>query len=275
MTISTYGRSATAIAIAFLVLLFCAARAHADTVWAGDISISNVNAKPTIKGGDLAHVSLVVSHTGSEPDVLIAVDVDPAIANAAGFDALPLRVYRGANLRRSQPVFIAPGQTRVMGFDDVHLVLYGIQGPFERGMRIPVRLTFQKAGAVDVFIDVGGLVAGSISARPSALTAQPLRIRQHIGPTRLNVEEPETGHAFRCADGSKMVLSFIDRDSGVSALIWLHGDQYLLPNLPPEPGPVQIVWSDGAHSLTWSPGVQLMWMNGPTHLTCGRGGHKH
>ena len=59
------------------------------------------------------------------------------------------------------------------------------------------------------------------------------------------------------------------------ALIWLHGDQYKLPNQPPEPGPVQIVWSDGDHSLTWSPGVQLMWMNGVTHLMCGRGGHHH
>ena len=62
-------------------------------------------------------------------------------------------------------------------------------------------------------------------------------------------------------------------ESGVSALVWLHGDQYTLPNQPPEPGPVQIVWSDGAHSLTWSPGVQLMWMSGATHLMCGRGGH--
>lgn len=275
MTSSTYGRSVTAIAILFLIVLFCATRAHADTVWAGDISISNVNGKPTARGADLAHVSLVVSHTGAEPDVLIAVDVDPTIANAAGFDALPLRVYRGANLRRSQPVFLAAGQTRVMGLDGVHLVLYGIQGPLERGMRVPVRLTFEKAGAVDVFIDVGGPVAETVSAKQPSLTPQPIRIRQRIEPARLRIDEPETGSAFRCADGSKMVLSFIDREDGVSALVWLHGQQHLLPNLPPEPGPVQIVWSDGANSLTWSPGVQLMWMSGPTHLMCGRGGHKH
>ena len=83
MTISTYGRSVTAIAILFLIVLFSVTRAHADTVWAGDISISNVNGKPTATGADIAHVSLVMSHTGVEPDVLIAVDVDPAIANAA------------------------------------------------------------------------------------------------------------------------------------------------------------------------------------------------
>ena len=42
-----------------------------------------------------------------------------------------------------------------------------------------------------------------------------------------------------------------------------------------EPGLAQIVWSDGERSLTWLPGVRLMWMASETHLMCGRGGHKH
>jgi copper(I)-binding protein len=274
MTNSTYGRSVTAIAILFLVFLFGATRAHAQTVWAGDISISNVNGKPTATGADIAHVSLVMSHTGAEPDVLIAVDVDPAIANAAGFDALPLRVYRGASLRRSQPIFLAPGQTRIMSLDDVHLVIYGIQGPFERGMQIPLRLTFEKAGVVDVMVSIGGQTFETVSAEQ---VSEPrlIRVRQLIEPVRVRIAEPQTGSAFRCSDGSKLVLSFVEQASSVSAQIWLRGELYTLPYQPPEPGPVRITWSDGAHSLTWSPGVQLMWMNGPTHLMCGRGGHKH
>ena len=40
-------------------------------------------------------------------------------------------------------------------------------------------------------------------------------------------------------------------------------------------GPVVLTWSDGKHTLTWSPGVQIMWMDGPAHRMCGRGGHKH
>ncbi len=86
---------------------------------------------------------------------------------------------------------------------------------------------------------------------------------------------PETGATFQCQDGSKMVLSFAEATNGIDAVIWLHGASYRLPNQPPRQGPVQVVWSDGEHSLTWSPGVQLMWMATNTHLMCGRGGHKH
>jgi hypothetical protein len=88
-------------------------------------------------------------------------------------------------------------------------------------------------------------------------------------------KEPTTGASFRCDNGSKLVLSFMDGNEGFSALIWLEGANYKLLHRLPEPGRVQVVWSDGEHSLTWSPGVQLMWMSGSTHLMCGRGGHRH
>jgi hypothetical protein len=38
---------------------------------------------------------------------------------------------------------------------------------------------------------------------------------------------------------------------------------------------VVLTWSDGQHTLTWSPGVQIMWMDGATHRMCGRDEHKH
>jgi len=88
-------------------------------------------------------------------------------------------------------------------------------------------------------------------------------------------KEPTTGATFRCDNGSKLVLSFMDGAEGFSALIWLEGINYKLAHRPPDDGPPQVVWSDGEHSLTWSPGVRLMWMSGSTHLMCGRGGHQH
>jgi len=45
---------------------------------------------------------------------------------------------------------------------------------------------------------------------------------------------------------------------------------------PYEGGPVILTWSDGERTLTWSPGVQIMWMAADTHRMCGRaGGHSH
>lgn len=86
----------------------------------------------------------------------------------------------------------------------------------------------------------------------------------------------EEGYAFGCADGSKLVLDFVENGKDVDAQVSVHGATYKLPYIAPEPGPVQIVWSDGQRSLTWSPGVQLMFMAANTHLMCSRsGGHKH
>ena len=99
-----------------------------------------------------------------------------------------------------------------------------------------------------------------------------------IGPAALAqppTDAPDDGAAFQCSDGSKMVLSFAETGDGIAALVWLHGASFRLDYLPPEPGPVQVAWSDGEHSLTWSPGVRLMWMGDDTHLMCGRGEHKH
>ena len=72
-----------------------------------------------------------------------------------------------------------------------------------------------------------------------------------------------------------MVLSFSSTRESTFAIVWLRGATYQLANLPPQQGIAQLNWSDGEHSLTWNPGVQLMWMGKDTHLMCGRGGHKH
>ncbi len=92
-------------------------------------------------------------------------------------------------------------------------------------------------------------------------------------PSQSNFSE-RSGVAFGCQDGSQLVLAFEDNETGLSAVVSVHGAVYRLPVQPREPGPVQIVWSDGAHSLSWSSGVRLMWMGEATHLMCGRS-HKH
>ena len=273
--LARYRQIASRAAAAVLLALLGAAQAHADIFRVGDMVVTNINGLPTPRGADLAHVTLAVTNAGSEGDVLIAVDVPPMIADAAGFDALPSRVYRGANLRRSQPVFIPGDQTRAMGIEDVHLVLYGIKGPFERGLRVPVRLTFARAGHIDILVDVDAPALETTGLSSPFPGVEVIRARQTAPPMRQVVAKPETGALFKCQDGGEMVLSLAPNGDDVSAAVWIQGRSYLLRYQPPEPGPVQIVWSDGRSSLTWSPGVQLMWMSGDTLLMCGRGGHMH
>lgn len=271
MTIPHYGRVVAASTLLLLLALFGVSQAHADTYWAKDVSVSNLLARPTPRDADIAHVALVVSNTSPEGDVLISAEVSPRIAAYVGFDALPTSVYRGANLRRSQPVFLQAGQTRTLGLEGLHLVLYGIQGPLRNGMGIPVRLTFENAGSVDVVIEVS-----NASADIAQANLQNVMFRGDDDQTAPPAANDPHGAAFRCQDGSKLILDFDDETDGLSAVVSVAGSSYRLPVLAPEPGPVQIVWSDGAHTLTWSPGVKLMWMGGGAHLMCGRsGGHMH
>ena len=104
--------------------------------------------------------------------------------------------------------------------------------------------------------------------------AAPAALAQMTPPARIPENDPR-GATFGCEDGSKLVLAFAETGKGSAALVWIGDSAYLLANLPPEQGIPKVVWSDGEHSLTWTPGVQLMWMGSATHLMCGRSGHKH
>ena len=269
MTIPQYGRAVTTSAILLLITLFAVSQAHADAYWAKDVSVSSLLARPTAKDADIAHVALVVSNTSSQGDALLSAEVSPRIAAYVGFDALPTSVYRGASLRRSQPVFLSAGQTKTLGLDGVHLVLYGIRGPLTNGMGIPVRLTFEKAGSVDVIVEVSNASMDIASA--GVQSAMFVNIEDQAAPA---ADGPQ-GAAFGCQDGSKLFLDFEDEIDGLSAVVSVAGSSHRLPVLAPEPGPVQIMWSDGVHTLTWRPGVKLMWMGEGAHLMCGRSGHQH
>lgn len=81
---------------------------------------------------------------------------------------------------------------------------------------------------------------------------------------------------FKCAGGEELAIAFTSNQAGSVAVVALEGGRHALPIQPLEPGPVRITWSDGAHTLVWSAGVKLMWMEGhDRHLACGRGGHSH
>ena len=105
------------------------------------------------------------------------------------------------------------------------------------------------------------------------LTA-PAALAQMAPPTRIPDGDPR-GATFGCDDGSKLILAFAETGQGSAALVWIGNTAYRLNTMPPEQGIPKVVWSDGEHSLTWTPGVQLMWMASNTHLMCGRTGHKH
>jgi hypothetical protein len=88
--------------------------------------------------------------------------------------------------------------------------------------------------------------------------------------------EFRSAKTFACSDGGKLMMLI---DSRFSAVVQsASGERYTLPNTPAEPGFVRIRWSDGAHTLTWDPGVHITWQDGrdAVQVQCNRaGGHGH
>lgn len=93
-----------------------------------------------------------------------------------------------------------------------------------------------------------------------------------------SVEDKTPGSRFRCQDGGDLQAQFKTEGGRLVAIVdALDGDgPHTLPWTPYDDGPpVKITWSDGRRTLTWSPGVQLMWMDAAVHRMCGRAGHHH
>jgi hypothetical protein len=81
---------------------------------------------------------------------------------------------------------------------------------------------------------------------------------------------------FTCQDGGTILTRFDTQHGRLVAIVdAFDGDGPQTLALRPYAGPpVQLVWSDGRRTLTWSPGVQIMLVDATVHRMCG-GGHHH
>jgi hypothetical protein len=83
---------------------------------------------------------------------------------------------------------------------------------------------------------------------------------------------------FTCQDGGDITAKFaVERGELVAIVDAFDGDgPHTLASKPYGVAPVRLIWSDGRRTLTWSAGVQIMWMDATVHRMCGRaGGHHH
>ena len=80
---------------------------------------------------------------------------------------------------------------------------------------------------------------------------------------------------FKCQSGGDLTAQFTSRDTLFVAIVDAGDGPHALPARPFLGGPTKLTWSDGQRTLTWSPGVQIMWMDAASHRMCGRGEHKH
>jgi hypothetical protein len=106
-----------------------------------------------------------------------------------------------------------------------------------------------------------------------ALAFAPAALAQERDPAA----PPQPGTRFHCQDGGDILARFASQDGRLVAVVdAFDGDgPHTLAWTPFTGGPIRLTWSDGRRTLTWSPGVQIMWMAADVHRMCGRAGHHH
>jgi len=122
-----------------------------EVVKAGDLLVSHAWTYEVAAMAHAVDVYLTVDNEGDAPDRLIAASVDFADKVEIQAPVVEDGVLRTATV---QAVEIAPGQTLTFQPGGIHLVLQSVQRTFEHGQHFDLALTFEKAGTVQVEVEI-------------------------------------------------------------------------------------------------------------------------
>lgn len=140
------------------ITLFAASALFAASVGAheykaGDISVDHPYARATVPGQTSGGAYLTLENRGSNADALVAAQSPAAqsveIHTMAMTDnnVMRMREVGSIDLQPKQKVVMQPG-------DGYHLMLIGLKAPLKAGDKLPLILTFRKAGKVETTINV-------------------------------------------------------------------------------------------------------------------------
>ena len=138
--------------LAAFALAISAAPAVADDVNAGDLVISQAWSRATPGGAKVAGGYLVIENKGTAPDRLLGASADIAGKAEIHEMAMDNGVMKMRPLDKG--LVVDPGKTVKLAPGGNHLMLQELKGPFKQGDKVPVTLQFEKAGKVNVSLDV-------------------------------------------------------------------------------------------------------------------------
>ena len=138
----------------------------ADIVVLGDLSLSGHWTRAMLPGQKAGGGFVTIANTGSEDDRLVAVSM-PGVKRAEIHemsvvdDVMKMRpLADGLALPAGETVELKPG-----GY---HMMFMGVEQPFKEGAMVPVVLTFERAGEIEIMMPV--LPAGTKSMDHGAKT---------------------------------------------------------------------------------------------------------
>lgn len=134
------------------------AMAESGVVKAGDLEISAAVAKAMLPGQPVGGGNVTIKNDGASDDKLISIE-----SSAAGRSELHEMAMSGEvmKMRKIKDGIVIPaGQTLNLEDSGHHFMFYNVKKPFADGDKIPVALTFEKAGKVEIELSVGSANAG-------------------------------------------------------------------------------------------------------------------
>lgn len=144
----------TLIAALAVALAACgqASQAPADAQTpAAAVRIEDPWAAPTPGGVDVSAGYLTVVNAGAADDALLSA----SSPRAARVEVHEMTMQDGVmQMRAVTRLAIPAGQSVELAPHGRHLMFYGVTQPFSAGETIPVRLVFERAGAMDVSLPV-------------------------------------------------------------------------------------------------------------------------
>lgn len=150
-------RGALVLAMAAATTTLAQAQDMGQTVKAGDLVISQPWTRATAGGAKVGGGYLTIENKGTVADKLVGGSTD-----AAG----KLEVHQmtmSDGVMKMHPVegglVIEPGKTVKLAPGGYHLMLVDLKHPFKQGEKVPATLEFEKAGKVEVSLDVQGIGA--------------------------------------------------------------------------------------------------------------------
>ena len=133
-----------------------AAPLRAEDVKAGDLLITQVWSRQTPAGAKVAGAYLTVENKGSSADRLVGGSADIAGRIEIHEMAMDGGVMK---MRPLEGLAIEPGKTVKLAPGGYHVMLLDLKTQLKQGDKVPVTLQFEKAGKVNVSLDVQGVGA--------------------------------------------------------------------------------------------------------------------
>ena len=144
-------------ACAVLAASLFAVHARAEDIKAGDLVISQAWSRATPNGAKIAGGYLTIENRGAAPDRLIGGSGDIA----GKVEVHEMSMNNGVMTMRplDKGLAIEPGKTVKLAPGGYHLMMFDLKGPLKQGEKVPVTLQFEKAGNVNLSLDVQGVGA--------------------------------------------------------------------------------------------------------------------